>query len=491
MSKKITINPITRLEGHGKIEIFLDDDGKVEDAFWQVVELRGFERFCLGRPAEEMTRIAPNICGVCPSAHHMAATKALDDLYGVEPTPTARLIRELEYNAFVIEDHYIHFFFLAAPDFVVGPGAHPAARNILGLIDKVGKETGLKVIEVRKRNREIIKYIFGKAPHPEGGLPGGVPRRITEDDRKWIRETADFTVEFARFALQLLKDTVLGNKKYLDMVQSEAYKLNTYYMALVDENKKATFYDGKVRVVDPEGDEYALFDPQSYTEHIGEWVEPWTYVKLTHLRKIGWKGLIAGDGTSLYRVGPLARVNVTEGMATPLAQEAYEEMFDILGCKPAHHTLAMNWARLICALQAAEHNQIIAADPFLTSKDIRNMDLRLRREGVGCVEAPRGTLFHHYKTDRNGILTMVNLIVATQHNAAPICLSVKKAAQEFITGPDVKEGLLNKVEMAFRAYDPCLACATHALPGTIPFLVNIRDKKGRIIRKLERTEAAA
>lgn len=491
MSKKITINPITRLEGHGKIEIFLDDDGKVEDAFWQVVELRGFESFCLGRPAEEMTRIAPNICGVCPSAHHMAATKALDAIYGVEPTPTAKLIRQLEYNAFVIEDHYIHFFFLAAPDFVVGPDAHPAARNILGLIDKVGKETGLKVIEVRKRNRKIIKYIFGKAPHPEGGLPGGVPRRITEEARKWIRETADFTVEFARFALQLFRDTVLGNKKYLEMVRSEAYKLKTYYMALVDENKKVTFCDGKVRVIDPEGNEYALFDPQDYIEHIGEWVEPWTYVKLTHLRKIGWKGLTAGDGTSLYRVGPLARLNVAEGMATPLAQEAYEEMFETLGGKPAHHTLTMHWARLICALQAAEHNQIIAADPFLTSKDIRNMDLRLRREGVGCVEAPRGTLFHHYKTDREGILTMVNLIVATQHNAAPICLSVKQAAQEFVRGTDVKEGLLNRVEMAFRAYDPCLACATHALPGTIPFSINIRDKEGKIIRKLERTEGTA
>jgi F420-non-reducing hydrogenase large subunit len=401
------------------------------------------------------------------------------------------LIRQLEYNAFVIEDHYIHFFFLAAPDFVVGPDAHPAERNILGLIDKVGKETGLRVIEVRKRNREIIKYIFGKVPHPEGGLPGGVPRRITEEARKWIKETADFTVEFARFALQLFKDTVLGNRKYLEMVRSEAYNLKTCYMSLVDENKKVTFYDGKVRVVDSEGNEYALFDPQDYIEHIGEWVEPWTYVKLTHLRKIGWKGLTAGDGTSLYRVGPLARLNVAEGMATPLAQEAYEEMFETLGGKPAHHTLAMNWARLICALQAAEHNQIIAADPFLTSKDIRNMDLRLRGEGVGCVEAPRGTLFHHYKTDRNGILTMVNLIVATQHNAAPICLSVKQAAQEFVRGTDVKEGLLNRVEMAFRAYDPCLACATHALPGTIPFSVNIRDKEGRIIRKLERTEGSA
>lgn len=487
MSKKITINPITRLEGHGKIEIFLNDQGEVEDVFWQVVELRGFERFCLGRPAEEMPRITPNICGVCPSAHHMASTKALDALYGVEPTPTAKLIRQLEYNAFVIEDHYVHFFFLAAPDFVIGPDADPAARNILGVIGKLGKEIGSKVIEVRKRNREIIKLIFGKAPHPEGGLPGGVPRGITEEERKWIKDTADYTVEFAQFALQLFKDVVLGNKQYVDMVLSEAYNLKTYYMALVDEDNKVSFYDGKVRVIDTKGNEYAFFDPKNYIEYIGEWVEPWTYVKLTHLKKIGWKGLLAGEGTSLYRVGPLARLNVAEGMATALAQKEYEEMFETLGGKPAHNTLAMNWARLICALQAAEHNQMIASDPFLTSKDIRNMNLRLKKVGVGCVEAPRGTLFHHYETDANGILTMVNLIVATQHNAAPICLSVKKAAQEFIKGPEVKEGLLNRVEMAFRAYDPCLACATHALPGAIPLSVNIRDKYGNIIKTLKRT----
>jgi len=486
MSKKITINPITRLEGHGKIEIFLNDQGEVEDVFWQVVELRGFERFCLGRPAEEMTRITPNICGVCPSAHHMASTKALDALYGAEPTPTAKLIRQLEYNAFVVEDHYIHFFFLAAPDFVIGPDGDPAARNILGVIGKVGEEIGSKVIEVRKRNREIIKLIFGKAPHPEGGLPGGVPRGITEEERKWIKDTADYTVEFAQFALQLFKDVVLGNKQYVDMVLSEAYKLETYYMALVDEDNKVSFYDGKVRVIDTKGNEYAFFDPKNYIEYIGEWVEPWTYVKLTHLKKIGWKGLLAGEGSSLYCVGPLARLNVAEGMATPLAQKEYEEMFETLGGKPAHNTLAMNWARLICALQAAEHNQMIASDPFLTSKDIRNMNLRLKKVGVGCVEAPRGTLFHHYETDANGILTMVNLIVATQHNAAPICLSVKKAAQEFIKGPEVKEGLLNRVEMAFRAYDPCLACATHALPGAIPFLVNIRDKYGNIVNTLKR-----
>jgi len=486
MSQKITISPITRLEGHGKIEIFLNDKGEVDDAFWQVVELRGFERFCIGRPVEEMTRIVPNICGVCPSAHHMAATKALDQIYGVEPTPAARLIRELEFNAFYIEDHYIHFFFLAAPDFIVGPHGDPKERNILGVIGKVGKEIGLKVIDIRKRNRDIIRHIFSKAPHPEGGLPGGVPRGFTEEERRTVKETADLSLEFAQYAVQLFKTLVLENKDSLALITDEAYKLKTYYMSLVDDDNKVTFYDGKVKVINPDGKEFARFDPIDYADHIGEWVEPWTYIRLTHLRKLGWSGLVEGDKTSLYRVAPLARLNVADGMKTPLAQKEDEFMFEVLGGKPAHNTLAMHWARLICALQAAEHNVMIANDPLLTSKDIRNMDFKMTGKGVGCVEAPRGTLFHHYETDEKGILTRANLIVATQNNAAPICMSVKKAAQAFVKGPDVKEGFLNMVEMAFRAYDPCLSCATHALPGEMPLSVSIRDSKGELIRVIER-----
>ncbi len=486
MTEKITINPITRLEGHGKIEIFLDDKGNVDDAYWQVVELRGFERFCLGRPVEELPRIMPNICGVCPTPHNMASVKALDDLYGVEPTPTAKLIRNLHYNAFMVEDHLLHFFILSAPDFVLGPDANPAERNILGVVNKVGLEIGGKVIETRKRCREIIRYIGSKPPHPEGGLPGGVSRGVTEEDRKWMIDSADFTVEFCQFALELFKQTVLDNKTYLNLVLNDAYKLNTYYMGMVDESKRVNFYEGKLRVVDPKGVEFALFDCHDYANHVGEWVEPWTYIRLTHLRKIGWNGLNDDAGTSLYRVGPLARLNAADSMYTPLAQKEYEAMFDILGGKPSHHTLAYHWARLIEALQAAEHMQRIVNDPLLTSKDIRNMNLKLGKVGIGAVEAARGTLIHHYESDDEGRATKVNLIVATQHNAAPICMSVKKAAMEFVKGPEVKEGLLNMVEMAFRAYDPCLGCATHALPGKMPLTINIREPNGNLIRTVER-----
>jgi F420-non-reducing hydrogenase large subunit len=486
VSQRITINPITRLEGHGKIEIFLNDGGNVEDVFLQVTELRGFEVFCLGRPVEELPRIMSNVCGVCPTPHNMASTKALDDLYGVEPTPTAKLIRQLHYNAFIVEDHLLHFYILSSPDFVLGPTVDPAQRNIIGVVQKVGLDIGGKVIEVRKRCREIVRHIASKPPHPEGGLPGGVSLSITEEDRKWMRETADLSVEFCQFSLGLFRQVVLDNKDYLSIIQNDAYKLNTYYMALVDDDNRVSFYDGKCRVVNQRGEEHALFDYRDYVDYIGEWVEPWTYIRLTHLRKLGWKGLNDGEATSLYRVGPLARLNVADSMLTPLAQKECETMFAILGGKPSHHTLAYHWARLIEALQAAEHMQRIANDPLLTSKDIRNMDLRLGKVGIGCVEAARGTLIHHYEADVAGRATKVNLIVATQHNAAPVCLSVKKAAKEFVKGSQVREGFLNMVEMAFRAYDPCMACATHALPGRMPLIVNIRDNSGRLIRTIQR-----
>ncbi len=488
MKHKITINPITRLEGHGKIEIFLNERGEVEDAYMQVTELRGFERFCIGRPAEEMPRIVPNICGVCPTPHNIASTKALDYIYGVAPTPAAKLVRLLQYNSYFVEDHYIHFFFLAAPDFIVGPEADPKERNVIGLINKVGLDIGKRVIEIRKRTRDIIKLIATKPAHPEGGLPGGVPRGIKQEERRAIVETGTLSVEFAQFALKLFKDTVLKNKGYMDLILGDPYHLKTYYMGLVDEQKRVNFYEGMLRVIDPEGKEVAFFHPNDYIDYIGEWVEPWTYIRLTHLKKLGWKGLVEGEESSLYRVGPLARYNVSSGMSTPLAQKEYEEMVKAVG-KPCHYTLAYHWARLIEALQAAEELQRISVDPLLTSHEIRNMNFQFTGKGIGCVEACRGTLIHHYETDYKGLITKVNLIVATQHNAAPMSLSIKKAAQHFIKNGEVKEGILNKVEMAFRAYDPCLGCATHSLPGETPLVVNIRDFEGKIVKTLTREMA--
>jgi len=486
MSKRITIDPITRLEGHGKIEIFLDDAGDVERAFFQVPELRGFETFCIGRPAEEMPRITSRICGVCPTAHHMAATKALDAIWRVDPPPTAKMLRELVYNAFMVEDHYLHFFFLGGPDFVVGPTAPAAERNILGVIGKVGLEIAGKVIRLRRECRSMIEKMTGKVIHPVFGLPGGVSRGLSEEERVEFLKTAEYAIEFSEFALNLFDDVVLKNPEYVDLVLNDAYAHQTNYMGLVDADNKVNFYDGQVRVVSPTGSEIAKFSQPEYADHIDEHVEPWSYMTFPYLKNIGWKGFVDGPDSGVVRAAPLARCNAADGMATAMAQESYERMYETLGGKPAHGTLAFHWARLVEAQYAAERMKELLENPEITSDNFRTLPTETPREGVGIVEAPRGTLVHHYATDEDGIITMVNLIVATNFNAAPIAMSVEKAAKGVIKGGEVNDGLLNMVEMAFRAYDPCLSCATHSLPGQMPLVARIHDSSGAVIRELRR-----
>ena len=486
MAKKISIDPITKLEGHGKIEIFLDDDGNVKNAYLQVPELRGFEQFCVGRPVEELARITPRICGVCPTAHHMCSTKANDAVYHVKPTETAVKIRRLIYNAFTIEDHLLHFFFLGGPDYVVGPDAPPAERNILGVIGKVGLEIGKQVINSRRRLREIVTTLGGKIIHPVCGLPGGVSRGITEEERQKFLETAKDSIEFSKFSLKVFEDIVLKNKVYLDLIVGDIYKHETYYMGLVDENNKVDLYDGKLRVVDPNGKEFVKFEGKDYLKHIAEHVESWSYIKFPFLKDVGWKGFEDGINSGVYRVAPLARLNAADGMKTPLAQIEYEKMFDTLGGKPAHHTLAFHWARLIEVMYATEELVKILEDETITNPDIRNIPTEIPDEGVGLIEAPRGTLIHHYKTDKNGMVTKVNLIVATVGNSAAISMSIAKAARNLIKNGKVNNGILNMIEMAFRPYDPCLACATHSLPGKMPLIVNIHDQNREIIKSIKR-----
>ncbi len=486
MSTKILIDPITRLEGHGKIHIFLDDAGAVERAFLQIPELRGFEKFAEGRRAEEMPQITSRICGVCPTAHHMAGTKALDDLYGVDPPAAAKKIRELVYSTFMVEDHALHFFFLGGPDFVVGPAAPKADRNILGVIGKVGLEIGKEVIGVRKQLRDLITQIAGKVIHPVFGLPGGVSKALTPELQAQAQAAAAHAVQFGTFALGLFRDVVLANPEYVELVTSEAYTHRTYYMGLVDADNKTTFYDGRLRVVDPDGDEFVAFDASDYLDHIAEHVEPWSYMKFCFLKEVGWSGFTEGADSGVYGVAPLARCNASDGMATPLAQEAYEELVSTLGGKPIHHTLANHWARIIELVYAAERMSELAADPEILSPDVRTLPTATPDEGIGVVEAPRGTLIHHYCTDERGLITSANLIVATQNNAARIAMSVDKAAKWLITGGQVDDGLLNQLEMAFRAYDPCYGCATHSLPGQMPLVVEIHDPNGELVREIRR-----
>jgi F420-non-reducing hydrogenase large subunit len=483
--RKITIDPVTRLEGHGKIEIFLNDAGEVVNSYFQVPELRGFEKFAEGRPAEDMPQITQRICGVCPEAHHMASVKALDALFHVEPTSTARKLRELLYSSFYVTDHTTHFYILAGPDFIMGPEAPVAERNILGVIAKVGLELGGAVIKTRQQNHHIIQMLGGRAVHPVFGLPGGVSKGLNEEERKEVEQIAKESLEFARLSLKVFDDIVLKNKAYVDMITSDAYTHRTYYMGLVDENNRVNFYDGKVRIVDPEGKEFAKYSPNEYLNHIAEHVEPWSYMKFPYLKKIGWKGFVDGKGSGVFRVAPLARLNAAEGMATPLAQEAYEKLYATLGGKPVHHTLATHWARLVELLYAAERLLELSQDPEITSPELRVIPKATPDEGVGIVEAPRGTLIHHYITDEKGIIRKANLIVATVNNAAAINMSVTKAAKGIIkSGKEITEGLLNRIEMAWRAYDPCFGCATHFLPGQMPLEVIIHDRRGSIIKRL-------
>jgi F420-non-reducing hydrogenase large subunit len=484
--KHISISPVTRLEGHGNIEIFLNDQGNVEHAFLQVPELRGFEKFSEGRPSEEMPRITPKICGVCPTAHHMASQKTLDDLYKVDPPLTAKKIRELMYSAFMFEDHTLHFYFLGGPDFIVGPDAPKGSRNILGVIEKVGLDIGKTVIKNRKQCREIITTLGGRVIHPVSGLPGGVTKGLTPEDQEKFKKYAEEAVEFGKFTIQAFKDIVLKNDKYVELITSDPYLHKTYYMGLVDANNKVNFYDGMIRVVDPEGNEYAKFDVREFKEHISEHVEKWSYVKFPFLKNIGWKGFIDGKDSGVFRVAPLARLNASDGLTTPLAQKEYEFMYETLGGKPVHYTLAFHWARVIELLYAAERIKELINDAGITNSDIRNIPESVPTEGIGVVEAPRGTLIHNYATDENGIIKKVNLIVATVNNAAAITMSIEKAAKGVIKNFNVDDGVLNMVEMAFRAYDPCFACATHSLPGNMPLKVKIYNPDMTIFDVIER-----
>jgi F420-non-reducing hydrogenase large subunit len=486
MTQRITIDPITRLEGHGKIEIFLNEEGDVANTYFQIPELRGFERFCVGRPVEEMPLLTNRICGVCPEAHHMAAAKAADMVYHVDPPRTAKMLRELLYMAFYATDHTTHFYALAGPDFVMGPDASVAERNILGVIHKVGLEIGGKVIQMRKYGHTVVEMIGGRKVHPCTSIPGGLTKGITEDQRKEILEMGKWAVEFGQFSLKLFNDIVLGNKAYVDLILGDVYTHHTYYMGMVDEKNHINFYDGKVRVVDPDGKEFVKYAPNDYTKHIAEHVEPWTYLKFPYLKDVGWKGFVDGKDSGVYCATPLSRVNAADGMATPLAQEEYERFFSTLGGKPVHQRLATHWARLIELLYAAEHWVELATDPEITSPNFHTVPTETPTEGVGIVEAPRGTLTHHYTTDERGILTKVNLIVGTTNNYAPISMSIEKAARSLIKkGTIVTEPMLNMVEMAFRAYDPCFGCATHSMPGQMPLEITIHDVDGNPVKVLK------
>jgi F420-non-reducing hydrogenase large subunit len=489
VSQRITIDPITRLEGHGKIEIFLDAAGDVENAYFQVPELRGFEQFVRGRPVEDMPVITNRICGVCPEAHHMAATKALDQIFMVEAPPAAHKLREMFYMAFVVTDHVTHFYVLGGPDFIVGPDAPPAERNILGVIARVGMGIGQQVIDCRKRNHEMIKRLGGRAIHPAAGLPGGWSKPLSPDDRAFVEQVALADVEFAELSLKIFDQIVLQNPEFRDLVFADTYRHVTHSMGTVDAKNRLNLYDGHLRVVDTVGQELHRFPVEQYRDHVAERVEPWTYLKFPYLKQVGWKGLVDGQDSGVYVASPLSRLNVSEALATPRADEHLQRFRAAFGGGPVHHRLATHWARLIEVLYASERMLELVRDPETSSPDVRTIPTGQINPagGVGSVEAPRGTLIHQYKADEQGLVTEANLVVGTTNNHAAIAMSVKKAAQALIrAGQPIAEGLLNRVEMAFRLYDPCLSCATHALPGQMPLEVVLKGPDGAVVDVLRR-----
>lgn len=487
--KKITIGPITRLEGEAKIEIFLDEKGNVENTYFQIVELRGFEKFCEERPAEEMPRITSRICGVCSGAHHIASCKAIDGVYGVNPPSAGKKLRELFYCAHLLHSHLFHIFALAFPDLVFGGLKYEKEkRNIFGVIEKVGLELGKKVLTSRKYTQRIQAIIGGSEVHATGGMVGGLSKPLNEDDRKEIEKMSEELLDFSKISLDLFKKIILDNGDLKEILDSKDYSLQTYYMGMIDNKEKVNLYDGEIKVIDSYGKEFVKFKAGDYLSHIEEHVEPWTYVKFPYLKDIGWKGLVEGRDSGIYRVGPLARLNVAKGMATPLADKACQEMYTLLGGKPLHSALALNWARVVEIVYIAERINELVKDKEITDKKVRTIPQGIVGEGVGCVEAPRGTLFHHYITDQQGIVKKVNFIVGTTHNNGPICMSIKKAAQRVIKNFKINDGLLNMIEVAFRAYDPCLACASHCLPGHMAMKANIYNSQKKLIDQIVREE---
>lgn len=483
MSRRtITIEPVTRIEGEVKVMIFLNEKGEVERAYYQVIEFRGYEEFCKNRPIEDLPRITSTVCGVCSWAHHLASAKAVDMVYGRKPTTTASKLRELGYQAHIIDSHLLHFIALSLPDFALAD-APPELRNVAGLLQK-NPELVKKFIESRKVIRNIEEIFGGRAIHPAFSLPGGVSKKLTKDDLNKLNELSKKLFDIVMYIYEYFTNDILKSEIFKELLYNEAYKLKTYYLGLVDGNGYLNFYDGYVRIIDSKGREIAKFETNKYTNYIAEHVEDWSYSKFPYLKSLGWKGFVE---EYVCRVGPLARLNVANDISTEKAREAYKSMFETLGGKPVHNTIAYHWARLIECIHAAERILEFLNDETILSEDVVNTTGTPRYEGIGIVEAPRGTLIHHYLSDENFTAKEINIITPTTINNAAINTELQKVASSLIKGFNISEKILNLVETSIRAYDPCNACATHTLSllsGRGGITVLIYDNEGRLINKL-------
>ncbi len=478
MGKKLVIQPVTRIEGHAKITIQLDDAGNVDTARVNVIELRGFEKFCMGRPVEDLPRITPRICGVCPWSHHLAAAKATDAVFGVEPPPTGKKLRELCNSVAYMEEHILHFYFLAGADFLLGPNADYSVRNVLGIL-QAAPDVAKRVVRVRHMCAKMLEILAGKSIHPQAAIPGGFSKPLLADERDQLRKMADEALELAKFSIAFAKENIFP--KYLDVVKSLGV-ITTGFLGTVTDKGALNLYDGKLRLMAADGS-FVDFAYDQYTEHISEHIESWSYLKFPYAKHWGSFSMDLEKPGGIYRANTLARINVCDHIDTPLAQKELEEFRAKFG-RPAQLTLLYHWARLIELLYNAENAVRLLGDPQITGLETRVKVTPRAARGIGCVEAPRGTLIHDYTTDADGMITNVNLIVGTTHNNAPINMSVTQAAKSLIHDGKYDQGILNTVEMSIRAYDPCLSCATHRLDGKLGVRVDILDADGTLLDSL-------
>jgi len=473
VTQKITIEPVTRIEGHAKVTIRMKDDGNVDHAYMHVNEFRGFEKFCEGRMVFEMPLITPRICGICPVSHHLASAKAGDDALGAPPPRPAALLRELMHMGQVVQSHGMHFFELAGPDLILGFDADPAIRNAIGLLG-ANPELTLKAVNLRKWGQEIIRILGGRRVHPSFAVPGGVNKALTRQERETILAGYDEVISTIQTGIAIIYDWAEKNKEDIDKFGV----FSTGYFGLVKPGNTLELYDGEIRLIDRAGEELEKFDPRNYLDYIAEHVEPWSYLKFPYYKKLGYP-----DG--VYRVGPLGRCNASDRIATPLADAELKRFKALNDGKPVENTLHYHTARLVETLYAAENVKGLLDDPDILSKDILNTCRNPKPVGVGVIEAPRGTLIHNYWVKETGQVERVNLIVSTGHNNWAMCEAVDSVAKTYINGNPITEGLLNRVEAAIRAHDPCLSCSTHAV-GQMPIVVEFRDQSDNLIRTLSR-----
>ena len=474
-AKKITIEPVTRVEGHGKVTIQLDENNQVKDARLHVVEFRGFERFIQGRFFWEVPVIVQRLCGICPVSHHLAAAKAMDVIVGADKlTPTAEKMRRLMHYGQTLQSHTLHFFHLVSPDLLFGFDADPAIRNVIGVAKKF-PDLAVQGVMMRKYGQEIIKATAGKKIHGTGAIPGGINKNLSIEERDVFLKDIDQIMTWARGALKIAKDYTIAN---FDTIKDFG-SFESSHMGLVREGDGAMdLYHGRIRALDKDGNKILDdVDYMNYLDYVAEEVRPWSYMKFPFIRKLG-------PEKGWYRVGPLARVNVCSFIDTPEAEAARKEFIALTAGKPNNITMAYHWARMIENLHAAEKIQQLLHDPDLQGNDLVVKGIR-REEGIGLIEAPRGTLFHHYKVDKNDQITMANLIVSTTSNNEPMNRAVKRVAMDYLSGKEITEGLLNRIEVAIRAYDPCLSCATHAL-GQMPLEVELVDAENTLIDRKTR-----